>query len=759
MHQQNIMAQIDYKKAFSKLSHIKALSHDQKFDEIVQNLIVHALNQLAECNPRNEVEVTKRITEIYGISIRTPIILSNLDKLQRKNEITKDQNSKQYFVTQLISNKLKNRIDEANKLEKDVKENWFSELRLLQPEITIENLNDLWTSLSEYFCRVFEIHGIQTLQILNPNTKINTEDQKGLGGIIDEILKNQSQRISKEILIESINHFIANADELRTIYISQLADSTFTSFALTSDAETVSFLNQRYNDLLLLLDTNFIFGILDLHKNSEDASAREILEEVKKNRLPFKLGYHPETLSEFRRAFDIRAMQVRASKWTRETSRVALSVDGLSPLETLFHQQNVEDEIDPGVFLDKYDHVDLLLKDLGLIEIIPRRITNDNEYVEIEGDIEKYQQFYDSIPNRKPKSYSSFKHDVVVLREVRSLNTKKTKFLESHAFFISSDFVLAKFEKVHYKRSWEINYVVSPSVFLQLIRPFIENDYSSNKRFIDTFSIPEFRSFDIDYSTTRSKALQILNDNYHNTSFETKVKILRDQVLLDKLEKANQNFDNQLEIIENQIAVENSILIKQKSEAEENIKQIIKEKEVAINEVESKTEELNSKVNEIDVIKSSHVTQILQEQIEYKNNLCEILSKSIAASEKRQIPILEIIDGKVKRHTFYLLIIPVLFFALIFFLIYKLSWNTMEPFTYILSIVSALVGYIYLAVKGESINPSKYFEHYKKGIISKIYNDFQFDSSELELQKGTITNLQKEISALKIELKSKASSD
>jgi hypothetical protein len=357
-------------------------------------------------------------------------------------------------------------------------------------------------------------------------------------------------------------------------------------------------LNQRYNNLQLFLDTNFIFGILDLHKNSEDASAREILEEVKKNKLPFRLAFHPETLAEFKRAFDARALHIKASKWTRETSRVAIAVDGLSPLEELFHKQNIDNEIDTSVFLDKYDHVDLILKDLGLIEYTPQGFTSEEEHVDIESDVDKYQTFYDSIPNRKSKSYLGFKHDVVVIREVRRLNPKKTKFLESNAFFISSDYILAKFEKNHYRRNWEINYVVSPSVFLQLIRPFIENDYSSNKRFIDTFSIPELRAFEIDYSSTRSKALQILNDNYHETSFETKVKILRDQVILEKLDKANDDFAVQLEIIENQISIENQILVKQKEEALNNVKnlqnekgRVEEEKKIALTEIEIKKNE------------------------------------------------------------------------------------------------------------------------------------------------------------------------
>jgi len=370
--------------------------------------------------------------------------------------------------------------------------------------------------------------------------------------------------------------------------------------------------DKRYNNLELFLDTNFIFGILDLHKNKEDASAIEILEEVRNNKLPFRLVYHPETLAEFKRAFDARALYIRATKWTRESSRVALAVDGLSPIEELFHRQNIDNRIDPSVFLEKYDHVDYILKDLGLNEYVPDSYSDD-ELVEIETDVQLYQKFYDNVPNRKNKSFSGFKHDVVVLKEVRALNPKKTKFLESNAFFISSDFILAKFERNHYKRNWEINYVVNPSVFLQLIRPFIENDYNSNKRFIDTFSIPEFRAFDIDYTTTRSKTLQILNDNYHSTSFETKVKILRDQVLLEKLEKANDNIEKQNSLIENQIAIENQILANQKADLEEKFKSIKQEKE----SVEFEKDEANSKA----VIKEAEIVSLRKDVEQLKESL------------------------------------------------------------------------------------------------------------------------------------------
>lgn len=593
------MNELDYKKVFSKLSHIKALSHDQKFDEIVQSLITHVLNQREQVNPKNENELEKRIKDLYGISIRTSIIISNLDKLLNREEIVKDSSTKEYIVTQATSKKLNSRIEDANNLKETVKKQWFNELKNLIPNITDENLKLLWDLLKQYLSSVFEQHGVQTINFLNPQVKNNEEDQKSLIAIVESIVESNNNTFSKEILIAAINQFIVNADETRAKYISQLADATFTSFALTSDAETVNFLNKRYNNLQLFLDTNFIFGVLDLHKNSEDASAREILEEVKRNRLPFKLTFHPETLAEFKRAFEARALILRASKWTRESSRVAILVDGLSPIEELYHKQNIENETDPTVFLEKYDHVDLILQDLGLKEYTPKR-TNEEELYEIERDVDEYQKFYEKVKHRKTKSFSGFKHDIIALREVRSLNPKKTKFLESNAFFISSDFVLARFEKTYYKRNWEINYVVNPSVFLQLIRPFIENDYSSNKRFIDTFSIPEFRSFDIDYSTTRSKALQIINDNYHSTSLETKVKILRDQVLLDKLAKANDDHDIQMAIIESQIAIENQLLAE--------------EKENVVNESKNKDKEIGNLNYQIELIKEDVNKQKLENQ-------------------------------------------------------------------------------------------------------------------------------------------------
>lgn len=554
------MKELEFEKLFSKLSHIKALSSDSKFDEIVENLVLFAIYNSPEIPIKNDNDIKKIILDYYGLNIKTSLIQPSIDKLLNSNKIVKNTNTKVLFLNEEIKSEIENKNIENSNIEAKVKENWFKEVITKYDSLNYEDLEELWKLLNLYLSSIFEKNGIQTLNFLNPSIVNDDLDYRSNSNVLITTFKSSNEKLSLELYQETVNIFIQNADEIRAKYISQLADATFTSFALISDDETKKFLNGKFSEVKLFLDTNFIFGILDLHKNNEDSSAKEIIEELKKNNLPFKLIYHPETLNEFKRTFDSKSLLLKETKWTKEISKIALEINQLSPIEELYHKQNINNEIDPKLFLQKYDQVDKILSSLGLIEYQPRWQSDEDKY-EIERDVEEFQSFYEKNKNRKHKSFYNFKHDIVVLREVRSLNPKKTKFLDSKAFFLSSDYILGKFEKQYYKSDWEINFLVNPSVFLQLIRPFIENDYESNKKFIDTFSISDFRSFDIDYSTTTSKTLQILNDNYYDASYELKVKILRDQVLLDKLEKAESAYDQKISLIDSYIVIENSKLV------------------------------------------------------------------------------------------------------------------------------------------------------------------------------------------------------
>ena len=591
------MRKVDYKEVFSKLSHIKALSSDKKIDEIIQNLILFGIYNSGN-TIKTESDIRDCINNFYGIDIRLVLLRSNLDKLISLGKILKNSSSKELSVNSNIKKEIENNLSSNYLIEEEVKKKWFE---VISSNYTLEkdSLLKMWDILTEYFGELFEKNGIQTVNFLTSNILKKETDFNNNLSILDSILE-KNKTIQKSIFINCLNSFIQNADKTIAKYISQLADAAFTSYALMTDEQTKNFLNSKFTDMRLFLDTNFIFGILDLHKNNEDSSAKGIIEEIKRKNLPFKLVFHPETLNEFKRTIESKSYLIRNTKWTKEISRIAVTeIEKLSPLEELYHKQNMNEEIDPNIFLEKYEHIDIILQEMGLIEYFPKYISEQEEY-DIETDIESYKNFLEN--NNKVKPSLSLKHDIIVLREVRSLNSKKTKFLDAKAFFLSSDYVLGKFEKQHYKKDWEINMLVNPSVFLQLIRPFIENDYSSNKRFIDTFSIQDFRSFDIDYSTTRSKTLQILNDNYYDTSYETKVKILRDQVLLEKLQKAENDEKKKNNIIESFIAQENLILSQKLEDTKHEKDSIIAKKikaEVVIKDFKTQNQEKDQVINKL----------------------------------------------------------------------------------------------------------------------------------------------------------------
>ena len=75
------MKELEFEKLFSKLSHIKALSSDSKFDEIVENLVLFAIYNSPEIPIKNDNDIKKIILDYYGLNIKTSLIQPSIDKL------------------------------------------------------------------------------------------------------------------------------------------------------------------------------------------------------------------------------------------------------------------------------------------------------------------------------------------------------------------------------------------------------------------------------------------------------------------------------------------------------------------------------------------------------------------------------------------------------------------------------------------------------------------------------------------------------
>ncbi len=182
-----MMSAINYQKVFSNLCHIKALAHGNKFDEIVQNIILNVLYRCTGESITTLETIRDKIFEIYGIDVRQPIVTSNTDKLLSACKIEKVAKGGLILPAQ-ISEKIGESIENSKQLEEKIKIDWIGELKIAFVDRTDYELDIMWQGLQKYLARIFEQHGVQTLNLLNPHNK-SKDIEESTSIIVEKILE------------------------------------------------------------------------------------------------------------------------------------------------------------------------------------------------------------------------------------------------------------------------------------------------------------------------------------------------------------------------------------------------------------------------------------------------------------------------------------------------------------------------------------------------------------------------------------------
>ena len=154
-----------------------------------------------------------------------------------------------------------------------------------------------WTALRAYLARAFRRHGIQAAALLDPTVDTPVEHEPNLSVILDEAIAETGKEDPRGEIRATVAGFMAEVgtDADRTQYIAQLADGAFNFYTLEVPADLAEKLREQLHELTLFLDTNFLFGILDLHYNSQVEISHQLLRAVAEHKLPFKLRFHAET--------------------------------------------------------------------------------------------------------------------------------------------------------------------------------------------------------------------------------------------------------------------------------------------------------------------------------------------------------------------------------------------------------------------------------------------------------------------------------
>ena len=586
----------NYARAFNHLCHVLPLMKAGKVREVVDGLVMTVL-VLEDVPLSTAGSVVGAVDGFFGIEIDEVAIQKSIDGHLAAGRLLRDPSSKQLIPSLGAKAEALKRVEDGRALEGSVRTEWSAELEV--EGYSRKQSLELWDTLKAYMARAFRQHGAMAAQLLDPSLEVSAGDSANLAASLEAAIGDTCPSVEPDALRAAISGFFERPTAERTRYVAQLLDGTFSFFALTANEVTAVYVRGQLAPLKLFLDTNFIFGLLDLHENPLSDVSKELIELIKDQGFPFTLHYHERTLREIEHTLDSVASRLRSRRWSPEVSRAACKMHWVTGIERAYHRQNGESPVDVDVFLSKFEHIEDLLRDQGIR--MYRTAQGHEPTVEQKGElIAEYLAYVEKHrPNRPPRPYEAADHDIVVWLELQHLRRRGKTALEVGALFLSADVLFSQFDWNKLRRGKDrVATVVLPGQFLQILRPFARTSDDFDRRFVQAFALPEFRSVHSDYAEVASGVLSYIT-MYKDMAEETAVRLLANDLLIRQLKGVEEGTPEFAELIESALANDNQVLIEEAEAAREEAERQRLERETALTEAEQQLGEKDAKILEI----------------------------------------------------------------------------------------------------------------------------------------------------------------
>lgn len=450
-----------FSKIFEQMCNFIAVAKTGDTGETVQGLITLCLFEFPEDHFDSAESIKKTIEVLFGIEIPDSQIEEALHKLETSGVISRPTTD--FKLKQAHADSLRKKIEDSRGLEERVKSKWFEQLIKLYPSLPVE---DAWKTLRAYLSRTFRRHGIQAAALLDPNIDTPAEHELSLSTILQDSIKENMPAEFHKVARPALADFLAKVgeDADRSHYVAQLADGAFNFYTLEVPKELSADLRSRLHDLTLFLDTNFLFGILDLHYNSQVQVSHDLLRAIVTQKFPFKLCFHEATANEMSRTIAYYGGALKSRAWTTSLSRAASQSRNLSGIELKFHEMNALHSIDVEEFLRPFEHFDETLKEKNINIFKPGKDDREQARIDLFHDYKAYLKRC----NRNDKPYEIVMHDATVLETARQMRTDASSSLHAGALIITCDYFLYRFDWEEARRDGKKACVLLPSRFVNV---------------------------------------------------------------------------------------------------------------------------------------------------------------------------------------------------------------------------------------------------------------------------------------------------
>jgi hypothetical protein len=603
---------------FNDLCHIAAIAGEENNNLVMENLVKTAFVMSKKTELMGVEEVSKVIKGSFNVDMNEAIVQSCIDRLINKKEFKRKHKSKSISITNESYKEVENKIEQAKEVESLVRASWIKNISHYMIDCCENWEHEIWNVLVLYLGKIFRRHGVQTISLVCPDFELDDSVQSSFDNFLQEAITANCKCADSSLCIKAVSDFFINIDEPKSAYLSQILDGTFNYFSLSVEDKTMSFIRSMANELEVFLDTNFLFGLIDLGDDHEKIVSMQILDSIKKHKLPYRILCHRATIEELQRYLHSAHDRLRGKSWSPALSRAAISTNELSGADRAFHTFNSSSPLDVDVFFSKFDHLEKLLEALGIS--ICEYAEGDDEAEQIKHEsVARFKEFIEE--NRKfgSKTYQSYSHDMTLLSEVKKRYKHSKTIFESGSIILTKDFNLYLFARREFSGKGSVAPIAMPALFLQLISALSSDAREVKRGLVEAFAMPEFRALRSDYKRIKQKALSYLT-MYSELSEETAIKILANEIVLRKLKKVEDDELKFQEEIESALVDENNRLAQEAMRLEDELCQeriALRSKDKKLETAESDYSEkelelgnIKKRLSELECIKNDEIADL-----------------------------------------------------------------------------------------------------------------------------------------------------
>ncbi|MBS0646227.1 MAG: hypothetical protein JSR97_06515 [Verrucomicrobia bacterium] len=495
--------------------------------------------------------------------------------------------------------------------------------------VTEEEIKTLWTVFNEYLMECFMVFGRKAIDIFLPYKQDELNED-------DDIFKESYLKLKADKLITIFKKLVVEypdrLTEAELRYLTGLATRAERFYSLGVEKEEyLKIKNLQIKDLVVLVDTNILYSVLNLRVHQENAAIFELIRIAKEKQIDLRLVYLPKTYTELQKVKSYLDKIISKDNFRVPQIKALLASDRLDSFARKFYENKLKNSDLPHPS-EKVTYASDFFKSQGIIIYNNRfpKLEDDTEFINKQIiEYVDFQRYYNNLCDEKGydfhlnKDDKKIEHDVFLREGVKILKSKFSDENELRFICLTLDRSLIHFD--HYSLRNEskgthkvINpNFIQPSQFIKKIRPFIPistNNY--RKAFISSLTAPNFEKDD-DKGTILIQKTMTYFKNLGIDDEEVILNCIKRELFLEELVKHEKDNTTE-EFIKTEIAKEIDRIKEEKEKLEKDIlsqekrteklieikekekKEILKEKETAVIKLESKVSNKDERIQQLE---------------------------------------------------------------------------------------------------------------------------------------------------------------